>query len=108
MTRQFVKRCPTTRNSRCCATAGAGLVAPTPGEINGGPAEVLGLTYRATLEPGKRADFLALDADPPDDIVNTSQITAVYFAGHALDRERLRTVGNDRNCSVSCVGPWRE
>ncbi|WP_413810657.1 amidohydrolase family protein [Streptomyces sp. OE57] len=54
------------------------------------PAEVLGLTDRGTLEPGKRADLLVLDASPLDGIANTRRIHAVYFAGRAVDREALR------------------
>ncbi|MFE2043822.1 amidohydrolase family protein [Streptomyces sp. NPDC059477] len=54
------------------------------------PAEVLGLPDRGTLAPGKRADLLVLDADPRDDIAHTRAISAVYFAGRALDRARLR------------------
>ncbi|MDW8471522.1 amidohydrolase family protein [Streptomyces scabiei] len=54
------------------------------------PAEVLGLTDRGTLKAGKRADLLVLDANPLDAIANTRHISAVYFAGHAIDREGLR------------------
>ncbi|MEU6577851.1 amidohydrolase family protein [Streptomyces sp. NPDC046805] len=54
------------------------------------PAEVLGLVDRGTLEAGKRADLLVLDANPLDDIANTLKIHAVYLAGHAIDRARLR------------------
>jgi imidazolonepropionase-like amidohydrolase len=54
------------------------------------PAEVLGLPDRGTLSAGRRADLLVLDADPLDDIVNTRKIFAVYLAGRAVDRERLR------------------
>ncbi|MFJ6570592.1 amidohydrolase family protein [Streptomyces sp. NPDC091292] len=54
------------------------------------PAEVLGLPDRGTLEPGKRADLLVLDKNPLDDIAHTREISAVYFAGHAVDRQRLR------------------
>ncbi|HJS56469.1 MAG TPA: amidohydrolase family protein, partial [Vicinamibacteria bacterium] len=37
-----------------------------------------------TLEPGKRADFVVLEADPLDDIRNTRRIEAVYVAGRRL------------------------
>lgn len=54
------------------------------------PAEVLGLPDRGTLDVGKRADLLVLDANPLEDIAATRKISAVYFAGHPVDRERLR------------------
>ncbi|MFJ8754946.1 amidohydrolase family protein [Streptomyces sp. NPDC102441] len=55
-----------------------------------GPARMLGLDDRGTLERGKRADLLVLDADPLQDITRTRRIAAVYFAGRALDRDALR------------------
>jgi len=54
------------------------------------PAEVLGLKDTGTLEGGKRADFIVLDANPLDNIRNTRQISAVYLAGSKLDRDGLR------------------
>jgi imidazolonepropionase-like amidohydrolase len=39
-----------------------------------------------TLEPGKWADFLVLDADPLADIRNTRTIADVYVAGNRLSR----------------------
>jgi imidazolonepropionase-like amidohydrolase len=36
---------------------------------------------RGTLEPGKRADFLILDANPIDDVKNVRAISAIYKAG---------------------------
>jgi imidazolonepropionase-like amidohydrolase len=53
-------------------------------------ADVLGLDDRGTLEPGKRADFIVLDANPLDDIANTRKIAAVYLKGEAVDRIALR------------------
>jgi imidazolonepropionase-like amidohydrolase len=53
-------------------------------------AEFLRLTDLGTLEPGKRADFIVLDANPLDDIVNTRKIAAVYMRGEAIDRAALR------------------
>jgi imidazolonepropionase-like amidohydrolase len=45
-------------------------------------AEVLGdLKNRGTLEPGKRADFLILNADPLADIHNTTSLVAIYHGG---------------------------
>ncbi len=53
-------------------------------------AEFLRLADLGTLEPGKRADFIVLDANPLDDIVNTRKIAAVYMRGEAVDRASLR------------------
>jgi len=53
-------------------------------------AEFLGLPDRGTLAPGRRADFLVLDADPLDDIVNTRRIAQMYLAGRAVDRAALK------------------
>jgi imidazolonepropionase-like amidohydrolase len=39
-----------------------------------------------TLEPGKWADFVVLDADPLADISNTKKINAVYIAGNKVAR----------------------
>ena len=43
-----------------------------------------------TVEAGKSADFIVLDANPLDDITNTRRIDAVYIRGTAVDRTSLR------------------
>ena len=49
-------------------------------------AELLRLADAGTLEGGKSADFIVLDANPLDDITNTRRISAVYLRGAAVDR----------------------
>jgi imidazolonepropionase-like amidohydrolase len=51
-------------------------------------AAFLALTDTGTLETGKVADFLVLDANPLDDITNTRKISAVYLGGTAVNRTR--------------------
>jgi imidazolonepropionase-like amidohydrolase len=49
-------------------------------------AELLRLADAGTLEAGKSADFIVLDANPLDDITNTRRISAVILRGAAVDR----------------------
>ena len=51
-------------------------------------AEFLKMTDAGTLEAGKSADFIVLDANPADDIKNTRKISAVYLRGAAVDRSK--------------------
>ncbi|HEY6930523.1 MAG TPA: amidohydrolase family protein [Thermoanaerobaculia bacterium] len=46
-------------------------------------------TDRGTLEPGKRADLLVLDADPLARVENVRAIHAVYKEGRAIERSGL-------------------
>ena len=49
-------------------------------------AALLGLADAGTLEVGKRADFLVLNANPLDDITNTRHLVSVYLNGEEVDR----------------------
>src|SRR5262245_19363462 len=52
-------------------------------------AELLRLADTGTLQGGKSADFIVLDANPVDDIKNTRRISAVYLRGATVDRSRM-------------------
>jgi imidazolonepropionase-like amidohydrolase len=49
-------------------------------------AEFLRMADAGTLEAGKSADFIVLDANPLDDITNTRRISSVVLRGAAVDR----------------------
>jgi imidazolonepropionase-like amidohydrolase len=49
-------------------------------------AEFLRFSDAGTLQAGKSADFIVLDANPLDDITNTRRISAVILRGAAVDR----------------------
>jgi len=52
-------------------------------------AALLELSDLGTLEVGKSADFIVLDANPLDDITNTRRIAEVYLRGTAVERDAL-------------------
>jgi len=60
----------------------------TPAEAirtaTGTAAQFLGAKDLGTLEAGKQADLMVLDADPTADILNTRKINAVYLAGRPV------------------------
>ncbi|MGB7218644.1 MAG: amidohydrolase family protein [Vicinamibacterales bacterium] len=53
-------------------------------------AELLRLADAGTVDVGKSADFIVLDANPLDDITNTRRIASVYLRGAAVDRAAFR------------------
>jgi imidazolonepropionase-like amidohydrolase len=54
------------------------------------PAELLGLKDAGTLAVGKRADFIVLDANPLENILNTRRISSVYLYGSKFTAGSLR------------------
>jgi imidazolonepropionase-like amidohydrolase len=56
----------------------------------GAAARIIGAERElGTIEPGKWADLVILDADPTADIRNTRRIRAVMQAGRLLDRDAV-------------------
>ena len=60
------------------------------GTVDG--ARAYGFTDLGTLEPGKLADLLILDADPTQDIRNTDHISRVMLNGRLYEAETLNEV----------------
>ncbi len=62
----------------------------TPAQVivasTGDAAEFMRLTDAGTVESGKTASFIVLEANPLDDITNTRRIRDVYLRGQRIDR----------------------
>jgi imidazolonepropionase-like amidohydrolase len=54
------------------------------------PANFVRMSDAGTLEPGKTASFIVLDANPLTDITNTRRIASVYLRGAEVDRAAVR------------------
>ena len=64
--------------------------------VNG--AKLLGVEDRyGSLEPGKVADLIVLDANPLSDITNSRKIDAVWMDGKPVDRDALAGYGTAPN-----------
>jgi imidazolonepropionase-like amidohydrolase len=85
------------------------LIGMTPAEALASatrePAEWLGLADSVgTVETGKVADLVLLDANPLDDIANTRRIAVVLLRGRLFDRAALDTL----LATVAGMGDQRE
>ena len=59
------------------------------------PAKYLGLLDSlGTIEQGKLADLVLLDANPLENIANTQRINSVVVNGRYLPKERLQEILN--------------
>jgi imidazolonepropionase-like amidohydrolase len=57
-------------------------------------AAILRLDNLGAVAPGKSADFIVLDANPLDDILNTRRIDKVYLRGEEIPRAALSAKSN--------------
>jgi imidazolonepropionase-like amidohydrolase len=58
-------------------------------------------TELGTIEKGKLADLILLDADPLANISNTKKINAVVWNGHLLDRKALDKMLSEMEATAS-------
>lgn len=70
------------------------------------PAQFLGLSAtQGSVDVGKRADLVLLDADPMRDIRNTRSIRAVVLDGRLLQREALDALLEDAARRIASAPP---
>jgi imidazolonepropionase-like amidohydrolase len=53
-------------------------------------AQFLRINDSGTIDLNKSADFIVLDANPLENIVNTRKISSVYLRGAEIDRKAFR------------------
>lgn len=74
------------------------------------PATWLGIdSLIGTIEPGKYADLVLLDANPLTNIKNTRKISGVFVNGHWLDKSRINVMLSDlskRNTDMKDKYDW--
>jgi len=59
-------------------------------------ADILGGAKQfGTLQAGRRADFMVLDANPLDDIHNTEKLSAVWQAGKTVPSVSAKTMSGN-------------
>ena len=69
------------------------------------PARFFGITNRyGTVEKGKAADLLLLNANPLEDIANTKQIDVVIAAGHVYDSSARQQLLQDAAEKAAIAG----
>jgi imidazolonepropionase-like amidohydrolase len=51
-------------------------------------AQFIRMNDAGTLAPGKSADFIVLNANPLEDIVNSRRINTVYLRGASVSRPK--------------------
>ncbi|MGN9911602.1 amidohydrolase family protein [Phytohabitans sp. LJ34] len=69
------------------------------------PARSLGRRDQGTVERGKVADLVLLDADPLRDITNTTRIDSVFVRGHLIDPAARRRMLADIEAAVQRKAP---
>lgn len=76
------------------------------------PATWLGIDDKiGTIETGKYADLILLDANPLDDISNTRKISGVFVNGQWVDRAKIETMLSDlakRNTFNKAKYDWKK